>query len=158
MVQRSCPAHSGTGIAQPSGSHFAQPGVAMNLKSNALVILSAACFAFHAYAQPAGRTPAQTGDVPRPSDSAANRPSESGAQTNLPAGAASGAGQPQGRAQPAQAQSPDSAKAKSAAKGSARTKTSTQPKHTTTKKKKTHRSTSTKRAQPATASSASATR
>lgn len=52
------------------------------------------------------------GEAARPANSAANKPSESGAQSNMPTGAATGAGQPQGAAQPAQAQSPGSAKAK----------------------------------------------
>ncbi len=61
--------------------------------------------------------PLQAGSVARPSDPTANKPSESGAQTNMPSGAATGAGQPQGAAQPPQAQSADSAKAKASKSG-----------------------------------------
>ena len=78
----------------------------------------------------------KAGDAARPAMSTANKPSESGAQTSMPSGAATGAGQPQGGGQPAQAQSPDSAKSKAeATKGSG----AVPEKKVTKKKKRKHR-------------------
>lgn len=91
----------------------------------------------------------QTGDAARPTDSTTNRPSESGAQSTLPTGATTGAGQPQGRAQPAEAQTGNSAKTKSQAKGSAKAKTAAQAKQTQVDKKRAKRSAKTLSEQPA---------
>jgi hypothetical protein len=65
-----------------------------------------------AFAQDARKGSMQAGTAARPANTDANKPSESGAQTSMPSGAATGAGQPQGGGQPASAESAGSAKTK----------------------------------------------
>ena len=77
------------------------------------------------------QAPVKKGEVPRPADTTANKPSESGAQTTTPPGAVTGAGQPQGSGQPAAAQARGSAKDMNQAKPT----TSKTVKHKKSKKK-----------------------
>lgn len=66
----------------------------MNAKTHSTLaaVAAAAIFATMAHAQQSGDVPA----TPRPADPTANLPSGTGAQTTLPSGAVTGAGQPQG--------------------------------------------------------------